>query len=82
VPIAICKNGHLTGYLREEEPSHEMQHMSSPTWCIHCGTFDLYCDSPCLASVRNGRFDSRDSTNWHRMFAVVFGIKSLNGFAI
>jgi hypothetical protein len=53
--------------------NHEMQHHDSPTWCIHCGTFDIYCDGEC-DSDRSGKYDSGKPENYARMFREVFGV--------
>ncbi len=53
---------------------HELQHTDSPTWCIHCGTFDIYCaDNECDSVAREGRFDSRVPSNFNRMLGNIFG---------
>ena len=37
---------------------HEMQHADSPTWCVHCGTFDIYCQSYPCEGKRERKYDS------------------------
>lgn len=54
-------------YDAEIDPSHEMQHEDSPTWCIHCGTFDIYCGYICTAKERSSRYDSRIQENFVRI---------------
>lgn len=54
---------------------HVMQHPESPTWCIHCGTFDVYCEyEPCV-SEQAGRYDCAKPGIKARMFREVFGIR-------
>lgn len=53
---------------------HEMQHPDSPTWCIHCGTFDIYCEAYACTASRAARFDSREQENAQRMFGEFFGL--------
>ena len=56
---------------------HELQHEDSPTWCVHCGTFDIYCaTSTCSAQDRNARlFDSRLPGMARRMYLDFFGYR-------
>lgn len=42
-----------------DKPQHEMQHPESPTWCIHCGTFDVFCAGIACTEDRSGQFDNR-----------------------
>jgi len=51
---------------------HLMQHPDSPTWCVNCGTFDIYCDGDCEAEP-TAEFDSRVPENFERMFNDLFG---------
>ena len=55
--------------------AHEMQHPDSPTWCIHCGTFDIYCGSMECVSDRGRRFDMSDPTTWERTATWFFGLR-------
>jgi hypothetical protein len=58
---------------REREAhQHEMQHKDSPTWCVHCGTFDLYASGKCNAP-RARSFDRAIPKNRRRVFNDVFG---------
>lgn len=52
--------------------AHEMQHEDSPTWCKHCGTFDIYCDRIECSAARPGNFDSQDPETFERMFKSLF----------
>jgi hypothetical protein len=52
---------------------HEIHHAESPTWCIHCGTFDRYCSGLQCVSARTGKFDSRITENFERMAMNFFG---------
>jgi hypothetical protein len=52
---------------------HEMQHPDSPTWCIHCGTFDIYAETTECAAEPTRAFDSRIPGTFDRMLRGVFG---------
>jgi hypothetical protein len=53
---------------------HEMQHPNSPTWCIRCGTFDIYCGSTeCVSTLAYRQFDMKEPANWRRTLVSVFG---------
>lgn len=68
-----CRNG-----LRDDAPccesgmGHEMQHENGPTWCVHCGTFDIYANGECEGE-RTRAFDSSVSKNRERVFRAVYG---------
>lgn len=52
--------------------THEMQHPDSPTWCVHCGTFDMWCDTAdCIVDREVRKFDM--TRNWGAMFRSIFG---------
>ena len=53
--------------------NHVMQHKNSPTWCIHCGTFDIYCQGKCI-SEPSGKYNSELPGNAERIFKETFGI--------
>jgi len=53
--------------------NHVMQHPDSPTWCIHCGRFDVYCDGDCTAEP-TGRFNSFNPEVFVRMAHEIFGL--------
>jgi hypothetical protein len=55
--------------------AHEMQHPDSPTWCIHCGTFDVYCGFKDCVSDRERRFDMSVPENWKRTLRSVFPVR-------
>lgn len=61
--------------MTELEPKHELLHSDSPTWCLHCGTYDIYCaDSVCDVVDREARaFDTRLPGRAERMFCDTFG---------
>lgn len=54
---------------------HEMQHPDSPTWCIYCGRFDIWCkpDEDCDGEEKYGKFDSRTPEVYERMYQDIFG---------
>ena len=52
--------------------AHEMQHADSPTWCIHCGTFDIYCAITDCIPKQERRFDMRDPEVWQRTLDSIF----------
>ena len=52
---------------------HIMQHADSPTWCIHCGTFDIYCATTPCVDEQQGRWDASTEENRARMFSRVYG---------
>lgn len=54
---------------------HELQHIDSPTWCVNCGRFDVYCDDECAAPPTR-RFDSAIRSNRERMYEEIFGTVS------
>jgi hypothetical protein len=41
-----------------ETKQHELQHLDSPTWCVHCGTFDIYCDRYSCTGSRDRKYDT------------------------
>lgn len=47
-----------------------------PDWCIHCGTFDVYCVGEC-DGPRTGSFDSRTAQFMQRP-VVQSGLKKLD----
>ncbi len=50
---------------------HVLQHADSPTWCVLCGRFDMYCgENDCPGGER--RFDSDKPENYKRMIADLF----------
>lgn len=53
---------------------HVMQHTDPPTWCIHCGTFDIYCAATECTADRSGKFDSGVRANFKRMYREFFGV--------
>ena len=55
--------------------AHEMQHPDSPTWCVHCGTFDPYCKVTDCTPNRDRLFDMSDQANWRRTLVSVFGLR-------
>jgi hypothetical protein len=57
---------------------HKMQHPSSPTWCIFCGTFDIYAKTTECTVDRSGRFDSTKRVNFERMARSIFGGNAVN----
>lgn len=56
------------------EQAHELQHSDSPTWCVHCGTFDIYCSGTECRGERTRRFDTDIPGNARRMAEDFFGI--------
>lgn len=52
---------------------HEAQHPDSPTWCVHCGTFDIYFATGECSPVRDRRFDSNVESNFERIATGLFG---------
>lgn len=56
---------------------HVMQHPDSPTWCVHCGTFDIYCVGRSCADEQTGEYDS--AVNGRKMFTDLFGIAEEKG---
>lgn len=54
------------------DEQHIMQHENSPTWCIHCGTFDRFATGFCSAEP-TGMFDS--DANFVRMFEEMFALQ-------
>lgn len=52
--------------------AHVMQHANSPTWCIHCGTFDCYAVGECNGE-RTARYDSDRPENFKRMLTDLLG---------
>lgn len=57
--------------------NHEMQHPNSPTWCVHCGTFDIYAEGEC-DGPRDRRFDASAPANFDRMVRALFGEVATN----
>lgn len=51
---------------------HVFQHLDSPTWCVNCGRFDLYCKGECDGAATR-TFDSCVPANWDRMYEECFG---------
>lgn len=54
--------------------SHEMKHGDSPTWCIHCGTFDIYCAVRSCTDERSGKYDSRKPASYRNIIEDTFGM--------
>jgi len=54
--------------------NHEMQHPDSPTWCVHCGTFDCFRDRVTCTAERNRQYDSK--LNAPRMLKELFGLEA------
>jgi len=48
---------------------HQFQHPDSPTWCIHCSTFDTHCipDEECPAEP-TGKYDYTKPENLDNFF--------------
>ena len=55
--------------------AHEMQHPDSPTWCIHCGTFDIYCDGSECTENQIGQYNA--AVHAREMFTGLFGLSDL-----
>lgn len=54
---------------------HEMQFGDGGAdWCIHCGTFGVYCKSTSCTDDRSGKFNCAIEENWGRMFRDTFGV--------
>ncbi len=57
---------------KDAKRSHKMQHPDSPTWCVICGTFDIYCDTtPC--SGEGDDFNFNKPENYVRNMKDLFG---------
>lgn len=57
-----------------DEQRHMMQHPDSPTWCVWCGTFDVYAGEACPADRTGGpRYDFGVRANAERQAAAMFG---------
>ena len=52
---------------------HEAQHPDGPTWCVHCGTFDVYFATTECCPEQDRRFDSSQPRNFLKMLSGIFG---------
>lgn len=51
---------------------HVFQHSDSPTWCVNCGRFDVFCTNEC-SEPETRKFDSAVQANFDRMYEDFFG---------
>lgn len=52
---------------------HRLQHEDGPTWCVDCGTFDIYCVAGRCNAEESGRFDTDQPENFERIVNSFFG---------
>lgn len=58
---------------KSETAKHELQHEDSPIWCVHCRTFDIYCEGRSCTTERGRKYDTAIPGVAVRMATNLFG---------